>query len=272
MSRCEGIRPRGWRPERARWSRGRPERARRSRGRAERARRSRGPVLGGLAVGLGARPAAAAALVIPQPRSLRANPLGSRWARGRRATVARAAPSAGAPPVARVGTRTPEGTANPLQVLGRREDAAGRLWVRVRLAVLPDGTTGWVPRRALGGYQEVRERLRIDLRRRTLVLLRDGRPVLRARVGIGEAATPTPRGRFFVRNRLERYASPAYGPLAFGLSARSQTLTDWPAGGYVGIHGTDRPDLLPGRVSHGASSCATPTSCGSGASCPWEPR
>ena len=23
------------------------------------------------------------------------------------------------------------------------------------------------------------------------------------------------------------------------------------AGGFVGIHGTDRPDLLPGRVSHG---------------------
>ena len=28
-------------------------------------------------------------------------------------------------------------------------------------------------------------------------------------------------------------------------------LTDWPAGGFVGIHGTDRPELIPGRVSHG---------------------
>jgi lipoprotein-anchoring transpeptidase ErfK/SrfK len=37
----------------------------------------------------------------------------------------------------------------------------------------------------------------------------------------------------------------------FGTTARSETLTDWPAGGYVGIHGTDRPELLPGRVSHG---------------------
>src|SRR3712207_7736823 len=41
------------------------------------------------------------------------------------------------------------------------------------------------------------------------------------------------------------------GPLAFGTSARSRVLTDWPDGGFVGIHGTDRPDLLPGRVSHG---------------------
>ena len=28
-------------------------------------------------------------------------------------------------------------------------------------------------------------------------------------------------------------------------------LTDWPAGGFVGIHGTDRPEILPGRLSHG---------------------
>ena len=75
--------------------------------------------------------------------------------------------------------------------------------------------------------------------------------MLTARVGIGTAEHPTPAGRFYIRNRLTSYRSPSYGPLAFGTSARSAVLTDWPAGGYVGIHGTDRPDLLPGRVSHG---------------------
>jgi len=44
---------------------------------------------------------------------------------------------------------------------------------------------------------------------------------------------------------------PTYGPLAFGTSARSATLTDWPAGGFVGIHGTNQPSLIPGRISHG---------------------
>jgi lipoprotein-anchoring transpeptidase ErfK/SrfK len=62
---------------------------------------------------------------------------------------------------------------------------------------------------------------------------------------------PTPRGRFYVRDRLTRYRSPAYGPVAFGTSARSPAATGWPAGGYVGIHGTDRADLVPGRISHG---------------------
>jgi lipoprotein-anchoring transpeptidase ErfK/SrfK len=47
------------------------------------------------------------------------------------------------------------------------------------------------------------------------------------------------------------YASPVYGPVAFGTSARSTTLTDWPGGGFVGIHGTNRPELIPGRISHG---------------------
>ena len=45
-------------------------------------------------------------------------------------------------------------------------------------------------------------------------------------------------------------ASPVYGPYAFGTGAYS-VLSDWPGGGVVGIHGTDRPELIPGRPSHG---------------------
>jgi L,D-transpeptidase catalytic domain len=194
------------------------------------------------------------------PRSalplVRATPLASgprlaRWAPVRVAATARRAPDPRAPPVARIGTETPEHTRNIIQLLGRTRRVAGRLWVRVRLAILPNNTTAWVPRRALGGYQFVHTRLIIDRRRLRAVLFRDRRVVLRARVGIGKPAWPTPRGEFYVRSKLTRYRSPAYGPLAFGTSARSPMLTDWPAGGYVGIHGTDHPELLPGRVSHG---------------------
>jgi hypothetical protein len=77
-------------------------------------------------------------------------------------------------------------------------------------------------------------------------------------VGIGRERWPTPRGTFIVRNRLGRFSSPQYGPVAFDTSARSPTLTDWPAGGFVGIHGTDRPDLIPGRVSHGCVRLRNP--------------
>ena len=50
---------------------------------------------------------------------------------------------------------------------------------------------------------------------------------------------------------MTAYASPEYGPLAFSASARSPYETDWPAGGFIGIHGTDHPGLIPARLSRG---------------------
>ena len=191
------------------------------------------------------------AFVPGAPRALGSLRHRSQWAPVKRAVEARAAPAPDAPVVGWLDLRTPEGTDNPVSVLAHRQDGDGRPWVRVALAALPNGTTGWVPRTALGGYVSVRTRLEVDLRALRATLYRDGAPVLRAPVGVGMPGWETPRGRFLVRNRLTRYRSPAYGPVAFGTSARSPTATDWPAGGYVGIHGTDRPDLLPGRISHG---------------------
>ena len=171
------------------------------------------------------------------------------WAPVRRRTVARRAP--GGSRVARVALRTPEGTTNLLEVVGRRRDRHGRLWAHVRLAVLPNGTTAWIPRSSLGGITTVRTHLFVDLGARTATLMRGSTMRLRVAVGIGRPGAATPTGRFYVRNRLTTYRSRTYGPIAFGTSARSADLTDWPAGGYIGIHGTDQPELLPGAVSHG---------------------
>jgi lipoprotein-anchoring transpeptidase ErfK/SrfK len=123
--------------------------------------------------------------------------------------------------------------------------------VRVRLPILPNGSTGWVPRSALGGYVAVKTHLVVDLRRLTAVLYREGQRIFSAPIGVGRANWPTPRGEFFVRNRLTRFHNAFYGPIAFGTNARSATLTDWPGGGFVGIHGTNSPQLIPGRISHG---------------------
>jgi hypothetical protein len=191
------------------------------------------------------------ALRVGVPRALGGERHVSLWTTVRRPLTARSAPRSRARAVARLGRRTPEGTANTLLVMGRARDARGRVWVHARLPVLPNGTTGWVRRAALSGYRSVRTRLVVDLAAARATLLRDGRPVLRAPVGTGRPRWPTPRGRFYVRNKLVRYRSAFYGPLAFGTSARSAVLTDWPGGGFVGIHGTNQPGLIPGRVSHG---------------------
>jgi hypothetical protein len=189
------------------------------------------------------------ALRVPPPAPLEAG--GATWAVVRRAVFARRRPSPTAPVVARLEILTAEDTSNIVLVLGRGRDAAGGLWVHVRLPVLPNQRTAWIPRDALGGYGVVRTHLVVDLRRLTATLLRDRRQIFRAPIGVGKPAWPTPRGDFYVRNRLTSYVSPFYGPVAFGTSARSAVLTDWPDGGFIGIHGTDRPELLPGRVSHG---------------------
>ena len=173
------------------------------------------------------------------------------WAVVRRPTTVRARPGGKSPALTRLERRTPEGTTNIVLVLGRRTDDRRTLWIRVRVPLLGDRNTGWVPRRSLGGYGTVRTRLVVDLRSFRATLFRRGRPIFRARVGVGKFSWPTPRGEFYIRNKLTEFASPTYGPVAFGTSARSAVLTDWPAGGYVGIHGTDRPELLPGHVSHG---------------------
>jgi hypothetical protein len=190
------------------------------------------------------------AFSIPRPSPIASSRHASRWALVLRPVEARAAPAQDAAVVATLGTTTSEGTPNVVLAL---ENAVrgGRAWVKVRLPILPNNTTGWVARSALGGYRIVQTRLVVHRARLQATLFRNGRPVFRAPVGIGSPRWPTPPGEFYVRSRLRGFKSPFYGPLAFGTSARSSVLTDWPAGGFVGIHGTDRPDLLPGQVSHG---------------------
>lgn len=167
-----------------------------------------------------------------------------------RPVVARAAPSVNARVVGRLSTTTPEGTTNVVPLL-RRVERTNALWIQVGVPVLPNGSTGWVPRTTLGGYQVVHTRLVVSLRAFKMTLYRGNKPIFSAPIGVGQSRWPTPTGRFLIRNKLTRYASPAYGPVAFGTSARSAVLTDWPAGGFVGIHGTNRPDLIPGQISHG---------------------
>jgi len=196
-------------------------------------------------------PAPAPVLKVGRPKMLSGERYVSRWTVVRRPTAAHAAPSASSVVVARLGVSAPEGTPNLLAVLRARTGAGGALWVMVRLPVLPTGTVGWVSRRSLGSYQVVKTHLVVDRRRLQATLYQNGKSVFTAPVGVGTAVAPTPAGDFTIRSKLTRYASPFYGPVAFGTTARSAVLTDWPDGGFIGLHGTNQPGLIPGRISHG---------------------
>jgi L,D-transpeptidase catalytic domain len=174
----------------------------------------------------------------------------TRWAPVLRTSVARRAPSFHSARVGMIPSRTPEHTTN-LVVADGEVVRHGLVWVHVPLAVLPNGTEGWLPRTSLGAWSFIETHLVVDRARLTATLFRAGRAIFHAPVAIGAPGTPTPAGTFYIRDRLKGFADPFYGPLAFGTDARSPTLTEWPAGGFIGIHGTDQPSLIPGRVSHG---------------------
>ena len=183
-------------------------------------------------------------------------PLGGINGRSRAAQVyegvyARARPSARAKKLIRIRQYTPEGTLNVVQTLSGVVNQNGENWVRIRLPMLPNGRTGWVPRRMIGPYNEIWTHLVIDRKLFTATLYRKGRAIFTTRVGVGKPYWPTPAGEFYVRERLTGFSDPIYGPIAFGTNARSNVLTDWPGGGFIGIHGTNQPEILPGRVSHG---------------------
>jgi lipoprotein-anchoring transpeptidase ErfK/SrfK len=78
-----------------------------------------------------------------------------------------------------------------------------------------------------------------------------GHRAFQARVGVGKPSTPTPAGKFWIREKFRVGGNPLYGARAMGTAAYSRTLTDWPGGGIVGLHGTSEPGLIPGRPSHG---------------------
>ena len=139
---------------------------RRGRGRS-RQRRARGPVVG--------QPESYGYLSLPAPaascspgtnaeapgRSTRPRPVGTGGTDDdrARASVGRGTPGGNG------GQGHPRGHGEPVLVLGRAVERGGRLWVRVRLPVLPNDTTGWVDRSALGAYQLVRDQYRRRARR-----------------------------------------------------------------------------------------------------------
>ena len=178
------------------------------------------------------------------------NSLIAHWAPVVSDVSARRAPNGSAPIVATITTVTGDGTQNLVLILSRLNLSPTESWFNVRLATLPN-STGWVPRSALGNIYAVTTHLYVDRKSFTATLKRSGATIFTTRVGVGKPYWPTPAGEFYVRDKLTHFNNPFYGPLAFGTSARSAVLTDWPGGGFVGIHGTNEPGILPGPVSHG---------------------
>jgi hypothetical protein len=137
-----------------------------------------------------------------------------------------------------------------LAVAARRGDDGG-WWYELSLPSRPNGQRGWV-RSDLVDLRPVTTRIVVWVRARRLEVVRvsDDRVLLRTVVAVGKRGAETPIGRdFYVQARFLP-DDPFFGPFVLETTAYSK-LSDWPGGGFAGIHGTDRPDLLGRAVSHG---------------------
>ncbi|MEA2392605.1 MAG: hypothetical protein QOJ82_496 [Solirubrobacteraceae bacterium] len=219
-------------------------------------RRRQLAILVAVAAALPAHVAAAASPSLPPagpPGAVRVSDenLTTKWAYTADVQPVYSQPDERARRVARLHTLTEDGFPEVYVVLSRWTNPVGNTWLQIRVPKRPNGVTGWVHESGLGSLNTVHKALRINRRTLRITLYDHGRPVFRARIGVGKASTTTPAGRFYIREKFRVSGVPLYGPAALGTSAYAPHLTDWPGGGVVGLHGTDQPGLIPGRPSHG---------------------
>jgi lipoprotein-anchoring transpeptidase ErfK/SrfK len=139
-----------------------------------------------------------------------------------------------------------------LPVLGQRPGADGAGWLRVLLPGRPNGHTGWIRR---GASDTARENwhIAVDTSKRRVTVYKKGRVVRVYKAIVGKAATPTPRGRFFVEETVKLGPRDAGAPFALALSAHSDVLQEFAGGpGQVAFHGLSNVGgVLGTAVSHG---------------------
>ena len=175
----------------------------------------------------------------------------TRWAYPQRQAAVFSRPSTRAHRITRLRLLTEDRFPELYVVLSRWIDPHNTTWLRVRLPMRPNGRKGWVQADALGDLNLVHKLIDVDKKQLRLQLFDRGKLVFTARIGVGKASTPTPDGNYYIREKFRVHGVPLYGTHAIGTSAYAPSLSEWPGGGVVGLHGTNQPQLIPGRPSHG---------------------
>ncbi len=126
-------------------------------------------------------------------------------------------------------------------------------WAAVPTFLVPNGRRAWVhiDRRTFA-VRRTRWHLAADLSARKLTVMHGDERARTLRVAIGAPATPTPPGTYAITDKLPGGPFGAsYGCCILALSGHQPKVRTGPIDGRLAIHGTDRPDLVGGRVSQG---------------------
>ncbi len=134
---------------------------------------------------------------------------------------------------------------------------------KVLLPIRPNGSTGWV-NPAQVTVMAHQYKVTVELNNHRITVTNGEQIIMQTKIGVGRATTPTPGGRYYIKELIRPCYSDGkggkcvqnddgpYGPYAYGLSGFSPVLTDYRGGrGEIGIHGTNEPDKIGTDVSHG---------------------
>jgi lipoprotein-anchoring transpeptidase ErfK/SrfK len=169
-----------------------------------------------------------------------------------RSTKLRASPGGAA--IARLSPTTEFRSPTVLAVVRQRGS-----WLGVLTPALPNGRIGWISARATYEVHYSGYRVDASLRRREVVVRRNGRVVQRFPVAIGSESSPTPRGRFAVTDKLlTQSSSSPYGCCILALSGhQTATPQGWGGGDRIAIHATNLPETIGLRASLGCLRAPT---------------
>ena len=169
----------------------------------------------------------------------------------KRQVFVKAAPRASARRVGYLPTYTPF-TARRLvvPVIATRRDRKGNDWVKANLQA-PERIAG-LDSRWITKPRRLEWRIEVSLRRRTVSVYRAGRLVRLNRVVVGRPGRPTPKGFFYVVDRVKLY-NVVVGVWALPLSAHSNAVKRFDGGdGRVAMHGRGRlSDPVGSAASNG---------------------
>lgn len=137
---------------------------------------------------------------------------------------------------------------------------------KVLLPIRPNGSTGWVDPGQVKKFAHS-YRIVVEMTAHKITVFNGERVVLSEKIAVGKSDSPTPDGRYFLKELLracldEKQPNGSvkcvpndkgiYGPYAYGLSGFSPVVKQWNGGeGVIGIHGTNQPELLGTDVSRG---------------------
>jgi lipoprotein-anchoring transpeptidase ErfK/SrfK len=125
-------------------------------------------------------------------------------------------------------------------------------WVEVYLPVRPNGSSGYVKRSEVTLAQNPYS-IEVSLSGFNLKVRKGTEVIMDTQVAIASDNTPTPGGLYYT-TELVKTPNPGgvYGPYAYGLSGFSEVLQTFNGGpGQLAIHGTNQPEKIGTKVSHG---------------------